>query len=345
MPVYTLGYVYQLGSFSTTGGNIVPPNEQGATAQGNPPFNFQLNTGATALQIQVNDTADANFDEINSGSQTLAAPITIDGVTYPVGARIVINYELTGPGVPPVYSITIGANNTGNNTTTALISTSPLVPGTQYTYTTEANIGNNSIPYADFVCFATGTLIRTEDGARPVESLAPGDRVWTLDHGFQPLRWSGEKRVCGIGPMAPVLFDAEAIGNDRPLRLSAQHRVLVRGPRAEMLFGEAEVLVPAKALVDGVSVHMAAVPMITYVHLLFDAHEVLEAEGAQAESLYLGPVAEGAVGQDARAEIAALFPDLDQRRVLHERTARPVVSARQGRLLAGAAQPAKDTVT
>lgn len=39
------------------------------------------------------------------------------------------------------------------------------------------------------VCFTLGTLIDTDRGPVPIEELSVGDRVATLDHGFQPIRW------------------------------------------------------------------------------------------------------------------------------------------------------------
>ena len=48
------------------------------------------------------------------------------------------------------------------------------------------NIENTAI-----ICFAAGTMILTAEGERAIETLTAGDMVWTLDHGYQPLRWIG----------------------------------------------------------------------------------------------------------------------------------------------------------
>ena len=46
------------------------------------------------------------------------------------------------------------------------------------------------------ICFTAGTRIRMADGGEArVETLRPGDLVWTLDHGPQPLRWRGSRTV------------------------------------------------------------------------------------------------------------------------------------------------------
>ncbi|MCV6592332.1 MAG: Hint domain-containing protein [Silicimonas sp.] len=44
--------------------------------------------------------------------------------------------------------------------------------------------------------------------------------------------------------------------------------------------------------------------------MLFDSHQIVYAESAPSESLYLGPEALKSLRPAARAEIAALFPDL-----------------------------------
>ena len=83
MPLFTLGHVYQLGDFDTSGSNITPPDEQGAQASGSPPFDITLSAGASGQQIIVDDTADTGLDEINFAGQTIDQPITLDGTTYP----------------------------------------------------------------------------------------------------------------------------------------------------------------------------------------------------------------------------------------------------------------------
>ncbi|MEZ5714709.1 MAG: Hint domain-containing protein [Paracoccaceae bacterium] len=146
-----------------------------------------------------------------------------------------------------------------------------------------------------FVCFAGDTRIATALGGIRAADLWPGDLVDTLDAGPQPVRWMGRRTVPGQGPNAPVLFTPGAIGNHSPLRLSQQHRVLVRSPLAELMFGSPEVLVPAKALVDGADIRIAPCARIDYVHLLLPAHGLLFAEGALCESLLPGSQAQEAV--------------------------------------------------
>ena len=66
---------------------------------------------------------------------------------------------------------------------------------------------------------------------------------------------------------------------------SPQHRVLVRSRIAQKIFGTDEVLVAAKQLcqLDGIDIALD-LGAVTYVHFLFDAHQVVFSNGAETES-------------------------------------------------------------
>ncbi len=160
------------------------------------------------------------------------------------------------------------------------------------------------------VCFAAGSLIETPQGPQFIETLAVGDLVNTLDDGPQPIRWIGAQRVAGQGPMAPVVIAPGALGNIRQLVVSQNHRMLVTGARAELLFGQREVLVAAKHLVDGEKIRIEARAQVTYYHFLLDAHQIVFAEGCPAESLLAGAQTLATLPPEDRDEILAVFPDL-----------------------------------
>lgn len=167
-------------------------------------------------------------------------------------------------------------------------------------------------------CFTPGTMISTEFGDRRVESLRPGDRVATRDNGVQTIRWIGRRELSLadliVKPtLRPVEITKGALGNALPTRdmkVSPQHRMLIEGPRAEMLFGEAEVLVAATHLtvLEGIEAKLTA--GVTYIHVLFDRHEIICANGAWSESFQ--PAMRMVNGMDAsqRKEIAELFPEI-----------------------------------
>lgn len=161
-----------------------------------------------------------------------------------------------------------------------------------------------------FPCFAAGTLIETASGPRPAEEIRRDDLVRTLDNGLQPVRWVGQRRVPGTGPMAPVEIAAGAMGNRRRLVVSPQHRMLLGDWRTEMHFGQQQVFAAAIHLVNGTTIRQVPRRWVTYVHFAFDRHEVIWSEGCLSESLHLGSVAMGAVGSDALTELSCLFPEL-----------------------------------
>ena len=160
------------------------------------------------------------------------------------------------------------------------------------------------------VCFAAGTLIEAATGPQAVETLRSGDMVNTLDDGPQPIRWIGGTTVSGLGANAPVLIRRGAIGNLRDLWVSQNHRILVTGAKAELLFGEAQVLVAAKHLVNDSTIRIVPCETVSYWHFLCDSHQIVFAEASPVESLYPGQQSLKAVTPVERDEIIALFPDL-----------------------------------
>ncbi|NJS39313.1 MAG: Hint domain-containing protein [Rhodobacteraceae bacterium] len=178
-------------------------------------------------------------------------------------------------------------------------------------------------PRKSAFAFALGTRIDTPDGPRPVEALQPGDLISTLDNGSQALRWIGRRWVSPPEmafreDLQPLRLEAGVLGNERALLISPRHRVLLNDWRAQVYFGEDQILVPAQALLNGATVRQV-LPLagVTYLHLLFDRHEVILSEGALSESLHLGETGLGTLDPAQRQEIEALFPDqaLERRRM------------------------------
>jgi hypothetical protein len=167
-------------------------------------------------------------------------------------------------------------------------------------------------------CFTPGTMISTARGEVAVKDLRVGDQVVTRDNGLQTLRWVGTKRLSLadliVSPaLRPVEIGAGALGHGLPLRamaVSPQHRMLIEGARAEMLFGEAEVLVAAAHLTVLAGVEVKLTSAVRYIHVMFDRHEIICANGAWTESFQ--PAMRMLDGMDrAQAEeVMALFPEL-----------------------------------
>ena len=165
-----------------------------------------------------------------------------------------------------------------------------------------------------------GTLIETLHGPLPVEDLQARDRVRTLNGTYEPIRWSGARRLTPAQLQAnpklrPILIRADTLGMGYPrqdLRVSPQHRVLVSSRIAMRMLGCKEVLIPAHKLVPltGIEVLEDAPEGVAYWHILFDDHQIIWSNGTPSESLFTGPEALRAVSCEGREEIQTLFPKI-----------------------------------
>lgn len=191
------------------------------------------------------------------------------------------------------------------------------------------------------LCFARGTMIRTARGDVAVENLKQGDLVETRDNGLKPIFWIGSRilgaQILQNNPkLYPIRVRAGAFGQNSPARdliLSPQHRVLVRSRVAQRMFGENEVLVAVKQLlqIDGID-YVTDFDEVEYFHFLFDQHEIVYSNGAETESLFTGPQALKTVTKEQRTEILTLFPELADLDYTPQ-PARTLLSGRLGRKL------------
>ncbi len=182
-----------------------------------------------------------------------------------------------------------------------------------------AKPGVQDINTATVVCFVAGTRIATEEGSIAVEDLRPGIVVLTVDSGPVPVRWVGSRTVTAAEldaseKLFPIRIRKGALGDNCPasdLFVSRQHRILVKSKIAQRMFGVDEILVPAIKLtgIDGIEI-IKDVDEVTYVHFLFDRHELVFANEAAAESFYAGPGALSTVSTRSRKEIYRMFPSM-----------------------------------
>ena len=193
-----------------------------------------------------------------------------------------------------------GSLNITGNTGGSLTGTATLLDGSVVSFSGIENI----------ICYSAGTRIATAAGLRAIETLQPGDQVVTRDNGLQPVRWISCSTVPAEGNLAPVRIPAGLFGAERDLLVSPQHRMLNTGPSAALLCGAQEVLVSALHLVNGSSIRQQPGGMVTYVHLLFDRHEIIYAEGAPSESFHPGSQAMSALDAPVREELFRIMPDL-----------------------------------
>lgn len=295
------------------------PDESGAAAAGTPGFTLTLKPDASPTIIEVSDN-DAVFDEVDS-SQSLASSVTIDGDNVAAGTSINSAYDLIDSDTGhKVTSFHLGGDGYQQGAVDGIASTVELTPGTSYTFDTERTSHMKNNLYTDFVsCFTPGTQIATVRGPVPVEALVAGDLIHTADHGPQPLRAVLSREISAaelaVRPqLAPIRLGAGALGAqlpDREMYVSPQHRFVVTSPIVQRMFGTDDALIAACKLQMLPGIDRRTEPQgVTYFHLVLDRHEVIFANGAPTESLYLGPCAVAALAPDARRELEIIFPDL-----------------------------------
>jgi hypothetical protein len=251
--------------------------------------------GLTVTRVWVNDTVTVNVP----GTGTLK----ITGVTFYL------------QGSPPVFTPTDGT----------VLKDATFVTSSYVTKSTKVEL-SDLWPE----CFVSGTLISTIRGLRPVETLVAGDLIVTLDHGNQPLLQKIHGSFGAEGKFAPVRICKGALGNQQELWVSQQHRMLLTGWRAELYFGEAEVLVAAKHLVNSDTISVQTGGQVEYHHLVFADHEIIFGAGIPSESCHPSRVADHS-DRGALAELQRFFPNEVQDPV--SPSVRQVVPAYAARLL------------
>jgi hypothetical protein len=331
-------FVYGEGNISLTGtrvvgGATVPKTLDGIT-QGDGSHlvgeTLTINTTSTT-QIIVDDSgAETNFAD-NDGGQSLDADVTIDGVTFTAGAGIEAEYQFVLRDLEGNEYTAIAVNINNSSPSYATIEAITFVdavppPNTPLTIISASEGPSNGGPGAIDVsrlvpCFCKGTLIATDHGLRPVETLKEGDRILRADQTFGTLRRVFEatisKEELRNNPnLYPVRIVAGALGKGLPARdllVSRQHRMLMSSHISERMFGVRDVLIPAIKLTALPGIYVDdQIAQVAYFHLLFDQHEVIFAEGAPTESLFTGPEALKALAPAAREEILTLFPEIAQ---------------------------------
>lgn len=195
---------------------------------------------------------------------------------------------------------------------------------------------------AGAVCFTPGTMIKTPDGTRAIETLREGEQVQTRDCGAQDILWIGARRMTGarffaMPHLRPVRITRSALGfgwPDRDLLVSPDHRILLRGGTARQLFNTPEVLVAARDLIDGAAVRVdLTIKEATYIHLLLGSHQILTANGLEAESFHPANADLATLGSDDRNRLLSQMPILSQDPNLYGSFARRSLSRSEAAIL------------
>lgn len=150
------------------------------------------------------------------------------------------------------------------------------------TITVEGLTPAEVISQIEVACVMRGTLVRTPAGEVPVETLAIGDTVVTIDGAAEKIKWIGRRAYARpflrySGKIAPIMFEPGSIGPNQPARelyVSPEHAVYVDN-----------VLVPAKLLQNGTTIRQISdFDEVEYFHLEFDEPQVILTNSAPTES-------------------------------------------------------------
>ncbi len=286
-----------------------------------------------SIRIGIADVSDSSYDSnlLIAADSVQTTIVAIDDSTnlFPTGTK---NIDVLGNdinngvgtlaithinGVPAVAGTTVTLT-TGQTVTLKADGTFDIVgdgdiEDFNFTYTIDDGSSDDIgiVNVSSIPCFVAGTMIQTPTGEAPVNDLKPGDLVITRDDGPCPVRWVGTRTVQATGDFAPIHIRAGTFGGHRDLLVSPQHRILLSDSLSELLFGEGEVLVAAKDLLNDHSVTRQIGGSVQYVHVMFDKHQVIYSEGLASESFLPGPQTSELFERPQIEEICNLFPQLD----------------------------------
>ena len=322
-PVYA--YSVPIGEFDTA----VNFGDFGATFSISDPIEVTITDDDGILQTDLSDGATVSIGDDDQGSITSITYRTItldhDGVMVEQVVAIIERDAVADYLLIPVDTVD------GEVEDGALPVSDAYGAGDLVAYSGSFDLQTPGAP-----CFVAGTMIRTPEGEVAIEMLSAGDLVSTRDNGALEILWIGSRKVY-LGKLesrrhlTPVKISEGAIGNERELVLSPDHRVLVSSWQAEVVFGEPEVLVAARDLVNDGSVTRAArAEWVEYFHILVRTHELIWANGQLCETLLPSELALGKLAASERATVHEIFPELREMKL---DPVRPMLSSAEARTM------------
>jgi hypothetical protein len=294
---------------------------------GDPLNSNRLNVGIAETVTIVDDDGLLTPNTQDTGPQFNIGGVDFTSTAWPqfagTGTGVEI-YTATIQGQPVTFAyLTSAADGVDDAVNRIVVLSGTMTQGDRLRNIQLDNGGaNDPIPYntiPSIICFTPGTFITTPRGPVLVEDLLVDDLVITADNGLQAIRWIGKKRITGARLMAfpklrPICIRENAFGRgvpNRDMHVSPQHRMLIDADRALIEHAEREVLAPAKGLINDYSVTVDyGVKYTDYIHILFDRHEIIFANGAATESFHPGHMAMSALDAAPRKELFEIFPEL-----------------------------------
>lgn len=335
------GYEFSAFTFSGAGATEITAGANGPLSSSVVGETMTVDGAANFYAVEIDDDSDDDFLEdqfVEGGGDGGASDGTSDsqtiiaaGTTFPGlsdGNLVELEYEIVLSGsdgsTVTIYSLASAAGGENANDTILWLSNAEIDPSVTYTIVSSAD--GPEIPYSTlFVCFTKGTMIDTPSGPRAVEALSEGDLVNTKNHGPQPIRWISSRTIMTDANTAPVTITKGTLNAETDLTVSPQHRILVSGWRAELFFGEHEIFVPAKGLVNGDTIYQHSPGEVTYVHFMCDRHEIVFSNGVETESFHPGEESLSTLCERSKKELFTIFPELEENLSSYGQLARPAL--------------------
>lgn len=314
----------QTGTITTANGTIV-----GYTITSTANTVTTANTDAGArITADGSQTVEVAFDSFVTGvtlkfdrsNATEIYKIRIDGVEVNIQDLIIsgdATFDTIIQGTNPVQDGTHeiqdgGVTSTGSfdNNSLGFLTINVAIENIEV-FGTGGNSGNFDIieigidsTASAVVCFAADTNLQTPLGPRKVCDLRAGDCVITQDGQARTIIATNARHIRPIElfretRLLPVRIAAGALGGGMPtqdLLVSRQHRILIASRIARRICGQEQVLIPAFRLVGIPGIEIArAIQPVSYYHILLDCHDIVLANGAPAETLFIGPISTAAL--------------------------------------------------
>ncbi|MBB96249.1 MAG: hypothetical protein CML68_16860 [Rhodobacteraceae bacterium] len=267
---------------------------------------YELTPGSERVRLAIHAVSEGVFTISRS-----------TGVGTP-GARLHLDCTLllmTPDGETTDALVLVEVDDAGHIDDIYLLPLAPLVPRMEYTLV-GAGREEVSSKFAQIACvsFTRGTQITMATGRQiPIEQISPGDRVLTRDGGAQEVRWIGQTTVRALGEFAPIVVTKGTLNNENDLVVSPDHRLFIYQRTDRIGAGRADLLVPARHLVNDESIYVRTGGYVDYYQILFDRHHIIYAEGIAAESTLVNPRTRPALPSELVERLQTLLPRNDDR--------------------------------
>jgi len=254
-----------------------------------------VNVGVVnSIRIGVADVADSSYD-----SNLLIAADSVQTELVAEQDYVTMQDSVT----KTVNVLDNDINNSGGTLEITHINGVPVTVGQTITLATGQQVKLNADGTFDIT---TDSDFETSSFTYEVQAVDGSGNVLETDVGFVTV----ETIPCFV---AGTMIDT--VDGPRPVEtLTCGDLVQTRDVKdalAELMFGEAEVLIAAKDLVNDRSIRPVEGGDVEYVHLMFDRHQVVTSEGLATESFLPGPQTTKSFEAEIVEEITTIFPELD----------------------------------